>query len=370
MTELAADIRYLLARGKAAAMRQLRSRAPRQSQWKSLEEGPELHVAFREEVDVTGRYRLDGIADPKALARFAAENAQWRLQENRIECVEGEVWIEPGHSLITVPGRRVLESSRGVHREIEPVAPAPPEGAEIVEVEGLVHFDGFLALNLWHLFADSLNPLLWLLRSGRLDRDVPVLIHRRLWDAQHVRYYLDLPQLSGIRWLVQEEGQWVRARHVTKASATHGEFRRTYEMLDDRASKRPHRRIFLDRRPRYRRRLENDSAILPLLAKRGFERIFAEELSYAEQVALFRETQYLVGLHGAGLTNMLHAEAAELRVLEILTETYLMPHYYWLSQTVGALHYDALVGSPLNWRGNYRVDPAALEQRLDAMLAA
>ena len=37
----------------------------------------------------------------------------------------------------------------------------------------------------------------------------------------------------------------------------------------------------------------------------GFETVYTEELSFAEQVRLFSETRCLVSIHGAGLTNLM-----------------------------------------------------------------
>ena|SRR5688572_9467001 len=116
--------------------------------------------------------------------------------------------------------------------------------------------------------------------------------------------------------------------------------------------------------------MTNQAELLRVLRDRGFEHVFAEDLCYEEQVRLFAETRSLVALHGAGLVNMLHSDPGRLGVIEILSEAYLNPHYYWLSRTLGVRYYDAVVGARLNWQSNYSVDPVALAAAVDRLLAS
>lgn len=64
-------------------------------------------------------------------------------------------------------------------------------------------------------------------------------------------------------------------------------------------------KIFVSRANTYRRRISNEHEILPIINNYGFEVIHPENISFEEQVKLFYSTAVLVGLHGAGLTNMI-----------------------------------------------------------------
>lgn len=76
------------------------------------------------------------------------------------------------------------------------------------------------------------------------------------------------------------------------------------------------RRVYISRAYAGRRRVLNENAVVKCLAIHGFDVVHAERLSLEEQVALFRNVEWIVGPHGAGLTNMLFSDHT--RVLEFL----------------------------------------------------
>jgi hypothetical protein len=123
-----------------------------------------------------------------------------------------------------------------------------------------------------------------------------------------------------------------------------------------------HRRVFISRAKATRRRLLNEGDVWPLLNAAGFERVFMEELSFEEQVALMSETSVLFAPHGAGLTNMMFCPPGT-HVVEIADLSFpnpnfyalaaAMDHRYWLipADGVGDVH-------PLE--KDLRVDPGAV----------
>lgn len=71
----------------------------------------------------------------------------------------------------------------------------------------------------------------------------------------------------------------------------------------------PHRKIYISRQKAKVRKVENEDAVFELMRKHGYEIHFMEDYSLQQQVALLSETKALIGLHGAGLTNMLFMPA-------------------------------------------------------------
>jgi capsular polysaccharide biosynthesis protein len=64
-------------------------------------------------------------------------------------------------------------------------------------------------------------------------------------------------------------------------------------------------RIYISRRSATKRRIVNEDEVTLILREFGFQTIFAEELSFEQQVRTFSRARYIVSNHGAGLTNML-----------------------------------------------------------------
>ncbi|OFW79853.1 MAG: hypothetical protein A2887_06155 [Alphaproteobacteria bacterium RIFCSPLOWO2_01_FULL_40_26] len=64
-------------------------------------------------------------------------------------------------------------------------------------------------------------------------------------------------------------------------------------------------KIYISREKQILRFVENEDEVMKLLTKYGFKKIIAEQFSYEEQIAIFSRTKYLIGPHGAGLTNVL-----------------------------------------------------------------
>ncbi len=67
----------------------------------------------------------------------------------------------------------------------------------------------------------------------------------------------------------------------------------------------PTERIYISREKQALRFVENESEVTKTLEEFGFTKVIAENLSYDEQLELFSRTKYIVGPHGAGLTNMI-----------------------------------------------------------------
>lgn len=67
------------------------------------------------------------------------------------------------------------------------------------------------------------------------------------------------------------------------------------------------RKLYLSRKTRQWRRLLNEDEISAALAARGFEVLFPEEMSFAEQVAMFQSAEVVVAPNGSSLLNAVFA---------------------------------------------------------------
>lgn len=96
-------------------------------------------------------------------------------------------------------------------------------------------------------------------------------------------------------------------------------------------------RLYVSRGDASHRRLCNEAAILELLNSYGFIAVEPGTLSFARQVELFSRARMVVGLHGAGLTNVMWAHSPA-DVLEFGSEDLNDTGYRFLSNLCGHNH--------------------------------
>ena len=96
----------------------------------------------------------------------------------------------------------------------------------------------------------------------------------------------------------------------------------------------PDARVFVSRRSARGRRLVGEDALMPLIARHGFEAVEMERLSWTDQVALMARTRVMLAPHGAGLTNMLFC-APGTTVIEIADPAYPNPNFYAMAAALG-----------------------------------
>ncbi|ATC62949.1 hypothetical protein CMV30_02650 [Nibricoccus aquaticus] len=100
-------------------------------------------------------------------------------------------------------------------------------------------------------------------------------------------------------------------------------------------------RIYVSRERAKRRRVENEEALWAQVEARGFQKVFLEELTWAEQIAVFRGAREIVAPHGAGLANLVFCEEGT-RVVELFNRAYVNP-CFWRVAALKRLDYRPVV---------------------------
>lgn len=91
-------------------------------------------------------------------------------------------------------------------------------------------------------------------------------------------------------------------------------------------------RLYLHRAPGGWRWVENGDEVCEFLKSRGFEIVRPEAMSFPDQVRLFASASLIVGMHGAGLANILFAPRA--RLVEFIG-SYGSADYLFMAQILG-----------------------------------
>jgi hypothetical protein len=95
-------------------------------------------------------------------------------------------------------------------------------------------------------------------------------------------------------------------------------------------------RIFINRRQS--RKPANLTGFQKILHRHGFQEHFLEDYSLPQQIALFRQAEAVVAMHGAGLTNLVFCKPGTI-VVELMPEGKFQPCYPQLSRVQGLRHH-------------------------------
>lgn len=131
---------------------------------------------------------------------------------------------------------------------------------------------------------------------------------------------------------------------------------RTFSKLGIPRPETPAGRYYISRDRARHRRVLNESETAALLAEFGFQKIFMEDYSFAQQVALFRGAEAVVSPHGAGLGGILYGES--LKVCVLYPEA--RPAGYFYTLAVGSGHQHFCTNSNVAEDDHFVVDLAAL----------
>lgn len=116
--------------------------------------------------------------------------------------------------------------------------------------------------------------------------------------------------------------------------------------LRDLPNDNPTRFLYITRKDALTRRVANEAEIIDCLRHFDFEVIELENRSVSEQVELFADARMIVGPHGAGLTNLVFAQAGA-AIIEFMPETYFNPCFEILAGLM-SLNYCRIQGRSLS----------------------
>ncbi len=196
---------------------------------------------------------------------------------------------------------------------------------EVQEMEEAVNLCGIASNNYYHFTMEILSRLDYV-NHNEAYRSLPILI-----DASVQQYEQMKDLLAAVNEthpvVYVKEGALVKVHHLIHPSMNtwmpvNVSNRELFRISDNliaasgvenirKAAQRymvpqTDKKIFLSRRRTESKRIRNEDALAAKFAEAGFEIVFTEDLSYAEQVALFSSAGCVVGASGAALTNIIY----------------------------------------------------------------
>ena len=217
--------------------------------------------------------------------------------------------------------------------------------------------------NYYHFVAELLPVLLALKRSGQ----PATVLGCAAADYPYVQFFAEQMQLQhSIRLLPVDKSRFYRARVVRlkKQPLFDPEFLKDIAdfIADDANGHLPGQseKVFIYRKGM--RSLRNNQDLLDILQRRGFYCFDPGDHPVAGQVAALKRATVVVGVHGAGLTNMLFSGRLQ-HVIELMPGNMKPNHYREIAVIKGAA-YQCLQGTPLDEQLMFSIQPAQVVEAL------
>ena len=117
------------------------------------------------------------------------------------------------------------------------------------------------------------------------------------------------------------------------------------------------KRVYVSRGDANIRFVSNEYQLVDVLSKFGFESLAMSGYSLPEQIKIFRDADFIIGPHGAALSNLAFSKPGA-SVIEFFARGHFAPCFNRIS-TIRGLKYGFLVGEPTRF-GGFAIDPADL----------
>ncbi len=261
---------------------------------------------------------------------IAASYRQWYQAEQiqQIIHVRGDVIIEPKTGW-------PMGLRNELYLSLHPSGATPfmpiPSYKTIFNKKPMIHLNKVISLRnanevgYSHFYTDLLAKLALVRSMGHNLKDYTVVISKRIAQTPYAEFLLNtMPLAKEIGQLYLQDQEFIQCEEAlfvnVFGNSTHSPA--FMDVLQDIQTIHPFqspsdRKVFLTRGKNRRRTLQNGHEISEILAAKGFESVDTDLLSLPEQIKLFAECRHLVGIHGAGLVNMLYRYPKKLSLFEI-----------------------------------------------------
>lgn len=231
----------------------------------------------------------------------------------------------------------------------------------------------FLWGNYYHFFYDTLTQIL-LFDKHVNDPNIPILVPGYIKDVPYIKEFMEISNLlthknlvfvqQRANYYISEAAYFVKAKSIDHELTTkilNSIDQRLFELDPENSN----RKIFLTRDKNKIRSIKNIDQILDIVTNHGFEIIDTEKMKLKDQIKLFANTSEVIGVHGAGLTNLIFRNGAPLKLFEIFNKE-VTPEFYQRICTQFDYKYYSMIGgaSDHNDKQRFELDPEEFEKQL------
>ncbi|MEQ9299446.1 MAG: glycosyltransferase family 61 protein [Cyclobacteriaceae bacterium] len=222
----------------------------------------------------------------------------------------------------------------------------------------------FYANNYWHFINNFLGQLI--LANEHLDLTrVPVVVPNSVF---HSKWFEELyrvsPFIGSIEWIPLDKCYLKISKiyFVNNLSYSKRYFELTkktvFNFKIQKFSRRP-KKVFLTRRNVKSRVLINRNEIHQIASKYDFTILDTADFSIEEQMYSFGDVTHLIGIHGAGISNLCFTEQSNVRILEVFPGDWIKGTYFLLANSY-KWDYEAIIATRQE-NGGFYLQPGKFE---------
>jgi len=117
--------------------------------------------------------------------------------------------------------------------------------------------------------------------------------------------------------------------------------------LGEHSSKNDVNKIYISRKNANQRRLLNEDEIINFLRVEGYLIVFAEDLSFEQQITIFANADVVISPHGSGLSNIIFCSPGT-KVIELFYGEFIVPCFWLIAQQLKLEYYSGFSRDPEN----------------------
>jgi hypothetical protein len=213
------------------------------------------------------------------------------------------------------------------------------------KINEVVIFDAKIGLNVFHFYNDILPKLF--IAKARLP-NIPLLISEELYVSKLFQYYLQFDFVKNNTWQIVRKNEYLYVKKIHLIKTPEYNIKNLKIIADKALFMTPitssnKLKLFINRKESSGRTIANFKDLEPILQKLKFTILYLEDLTVAEQIESFSKAKIIIGIHGAGLTNLIFSYKNNPKILEITASDFMPTHYYWLANSF-AFSYNLFLG--------------------------
>ncbi|MCZ8353210.1 MAG: glycosyltransferase family 61 protein [Cyclobacteriaceae bacterium] len=335
-------------------------------------ERDKFHLYRKEFPFILNKVSIQGISN-KTVQQYMLAWKDW-TQEEYIYFHKGKITIEPKIGWGIVERNKILYYSLGISRTL--FLPKPEVFTWFLGKKKIKEVDKIISLrdtgeeNYFHFFNDVLAKIYFLELQSIPVQEYQLLIAEKVWNKNFFQFWLThIGHKKNFIWLVQKSDEYIISKEsifckpITHHLKVLENLFQPYSEIPIQSKSYPEK-IYLKRNPKRLRFVENADEIESLVMQYGFEVIDTDELCVADQIGLFKEVKKVIGIHGAGLTNLFFSiNCTDLIELFPPPDAGYLPFHYIMVASFKNIRYDALIGDPTKnkYSGAFLVNKKELE---------